>query len=158
MAALPDGLVVVGDANTSLNPIYAQGMSQGAIGASLLDASLQAQRHACGAGELRGLSARFHRRYGRFIDECWMTSTTEDYGALDARGQRAWYAPLLARYLHRFTELTWQDRAAARAFLDVMNLQRPPTSLLRPALLWKTLTGPRPVPVTTTPVPASPSP
>ena len=138
---LPDGLVVVGDANTSLNPIYAQGMSQGAIGASLLDDSLGAQRHREGVGQLCGLGRRFHRRYARFLDQCWLTSTAEDYGVLGSK--RAWYAPLLTRYLHRFTELTWHDEAAALGFLDVMNLQKSPLSLMRPALLWKALLGRR---------------
>lgn len=151
LSSLPDGLVVLGDANTSLNPIYAQGMSQGAIGGSILDACLEWQRRARGAANLAGLSARFHRLYGRFIDECWMTSTTEDYGALGGSHRRAWHAPLLARYLHRFTELTWHDRQAARAFLDVMNLQKPPTSLLRPALLGKALFGRRPPPAAEAP-------
>jgi 2-polyprenyl-6-methoxyphenol hydroxylase-like FAD-dependent oxidoreductase len=143
MRALPEGLVVMGDANTSLNPIYAQGMSQGAIGASILDACLTQQRHAVGAAELSGLARRFHRAYGRFIDECWMTSTAEDYGAVAGGGGRAWYAPLLAGYLHRITSLTWHDEAAALAFLQVMNLQKAPASLMAPRLLRKTLLGRR---------------
>lgn len=151
MRALPEGLVVLGDANTSLNPIYAQGMSQGAIGAGLLDASLDEQRRVAGPGRLRGLSQRFHQRYARFIDQCWMTSTAEDYGVLGSHAQKAWYAPLLARYLHRYTELTWHDESAARAFLDVMNLQKPPTSLLAPALLSKALFGRRREPRTEAP-------
>ena len=48
MASFPEGLVVVGDANTSLNPLYAQGMSHGAIGASILDACLTEQRATVG--------------------------------------------------------------------------------------------------------------
>lgn len=140
---LPDGLVVVGDANTSLNPIYAQGMSQGAIGASILDACLAQQKHAVGTADLAGLSRRFHRAYGRFIDECWMTSTAEDYGAVEGGGGRAWYAPLLAHYLHRITALTWHDQPAALAFLEVMNLQKPPLSLMSPRLLGKVLLGRR---------------
>lgn len=58
LGSLPDGLVVVGDANTSLNPIYGQGMSQGAIGASLIDSGLQEQRAARGPGDLRGFAPR----------------------------------------------------------------------------------------------------
>ena len=63
------------------------------------------------------------------------------------------YAPLLAAYLHRYTRLTWHDEAAARAFLDVMNLQRPPTALLSPRLLCRTLLGSRHPPPATTPTP-----
>jgi 2-polyprenyl-6-methoxyphenol hydroxylase-like FAD-dependent oxidoreductase len=141
LRALPDGLVVVGDASTSLNPIYGQGMSQGAIGASILDACLAQQRERVGAGELSGLTTRFHRAYGRFIDECWMTSTAEDYGAVEGGRGRAWYAPLLAGYLHRFTALTWHDEAAALAFLQVMNMLKPPASLMAPRFLAKMLAG-----------------
>ena len=128
-------------------------MSQGAIGARLLDLCLDEQASGVGRGRLQGLSRRFHRRYGRFIDQCWLTSTAEDFGALGGRGQRAWYAPLLAAYLHRYTRLTWHDEAAARAFLDVMNLQRPPTALLSPRLLCRTLLGSRHPPPATTPTP-----
>jgi hypothetical protein len=151
MARMPDGLVVLGDANTSLNPIYAQGMSQGVIGASMLDTALHEQRRTVGTANVSGLSRRLHHAYGRFLDECWMTSTAEDYGALDGGKRRAWYAPLLAGYLHRFTELTWHDQDAARAFLDVMNLQSSPISLMRPGLLWKALAGRRHAPLTSAP-------
>ena len=148
---LPEGLVVVGDANTSLNPIYAQGMSQGAIGAQLLDTCLAEHAAEAGSKPLDGVSRRFHQRYARFIDQCWMTSTTEDFGVLGSREQQAWYAPLLVRYLHRFTELTWHDEAAARAFLEVMNLRKPPTSLLAPHLLCKALLGSQRVPLADAP-------
>jgi 2-polyprenyl-6-methoxyphenol hydroxylase-like FAD-dependent oxidoreductase len=134
---LPDGLVVVGDANTSLNPIYAQGMSQGAIGARMLDTCLARQPGA----DLSGLTRRFHRAYARFIDECWMTSTAEDYGAVEGGRGRAWYAPLLAGYLHRFTTLTWYDEAAALAFLQVMNMLKSPASLMAPRFLAKMVAG-----------------
>lgn len=137
----PDGLVVVGDANTSLNPIYAQGMSQGAIGASLLDACLEWQSAHVGRGKLSGLSAHFFRRYASFLDDCWMTSTAEDFAATGPGGQRAWYAPALTRYLHHLARATWRDEAVARAFLEVMNLQRRPTSLMRPRIAWKALTA-----------------
>lgn len=142
MANMPDGLVVVGDANTSLNPIYGQGMSQGATGASILDACLEEQRFAVGPANLSGLSARFHKAYGQFLEECWFTSTAEDYGVLDAKTRRAWHAPLTSRFLHRFFELTWHDEQAARAFLEVMHMQKPPLSLVtNPAILRKVLTS-----------------
>lgn len=141
MATMPDGLVVVGDANTSLNPIYAQGMSHGAIGASILDASLEEQRQLFGQGNLSGLTARFQRGYSKFLDECWFTSTAEDYGAVKTGKRRPWFGHLATRYLQRLTELTWHDQTAARAFIDVMHLQRPPTSLMRPELAWKALLG-----------------
>ena len=136
---LPDGIVVVGDANTSLNPIYAQGMSQGAIGASILDTVLHEQRKRAGPMQVAGLSARFHRAYAGFLDQCWMTSTTEDYCTLGPASKRAWYTPMLSSYMHRFAQLTWHDQKAALAFFDVMHMQKPPSSLMTPRFLFKAL-------------------
>lgn len=144
--SFPDGLVVVGDANTSLNPIYGQGMSQGAIGARILDQCLTPTSGQTVANPLAGLGPRFHRCYGKFIDQCWMTSTTEDYSELAGQDGRAWYAPLLSRYLHRFTQLTWHNRDAAHAFYQVMHMEKSPTSLMRPGFLLRAMARPMPTP------------
>lgn len=134
-----EGLVVVGDANTSLNPIYAQGMSHGAISASILDGCLTEQREAVGTGRIAGLSHRFHTAYSRFLDECWFTSTAEDYGAVSSGSGGRLQSRLASWYLKKVTELTWRDEAVAREFIDVMHMQQRPTRLMRPALLLKAL-------------------
>ncbi len=139
LASAPEGLVVVGDANTSLNPLYAQGMSHGAIGTSILDACLGEQRMTAGAGRIDGLSKRFHRAYGRLIDECWFTSTVEDYGAVSASGGGRIISKFASWYLGKVTEMTWRDAGVAREFIDVMHLQRAPTTLMRPSVAIKAL-------------------
>lgn len=138
MTSAPEGLVVVGDAYMSLNPIYAQGMSHGAIGASILDRCLTDQRGAKGP-EIQGLSRRFHTAYSKFLDECWFTSTVEDYGAVDARSGGRLQSRLASWYLKKVTELTWRDEAAAREFIDVMHMQRSPTVLMRPGMVLRAL-------------------
>lgn len=139
MEAPPEGLVVVGDANTSLNPLYAQGMSHGAIGASLLDACLAQQRAQAGEGCIAGLAQRFHRAYAAFLDECWFTSTVEDYGAVAASGGGRLAARLASWYLGKVTQMSWHDARVARDFIDVMHLQHPPTVLMRPSLILRAL-------------------
>lgn len=139
LSSAPEGLVVVGDANTSLNPLYAQGMSHGAIGASILDACLTEQRIKAGVGQIQGLSHRFHHAYGEFLDECWFTSTVEDYGAVAANGGGRLLSRLASWYLGKVTEMTWQDPAVARDFIDVMHLQQSPSILMRPSLILKAL-------------------
>ncbi|WP_276806659.1 FAD-dependent oxidoreductase [Mycobacterium nebraskense] len=139
LASAPEGIVVVGDANTSLNPLYAQGMSHGAVGASILDKCLSDQRVATGAGRIDGLSKRFHRAYSRFLDECWFTSTVEDYGAVSSNGGGRLTSKLASWYLGKVTEMTWRDMGVAREFIDVMHLQRAPTTLMRPSVVMKAL-------------------
>lgn len=139
LSTAPDGLVVVGDANTSLNPLYAQGMSHGAIGASILDGCLTEQRAEVGAGRIDGLAKRFHRGYSRFLEECWFTSTVEDYGAVSSSGGVRIVPKLASWYLGKVTEMTWRDTGIAREFIDVMHLQRAPVTLMRPSVALKAL-------------------
>ncbi|UXA04734.1 hypothetical protein KXD96_17190 [Mycobacterium sp. SMC-2] len=139
LASAPEGLVVVGDANTSLNPLYAQGMSHGAVGTSILDQCLSDQRSAAGAGRIDGLAKRFHLAYSRFLDECWFTSTVEDYGAVSSNGGGRLVSKLASWYLGRVTEMTWRDAGVAREFIDVMHLQRAPITLMRPSVVVKAL-------------------
>lgn len=139
LGTAPDGLVVVGDANTSLNPLYAQGMSHGAVGASILDACLAAQRAATGAANIQGLAQRFHAAYSRFLDECWFTSTVEDYGAVAATGGGRLLSKAASWYLGKVTQMTWSDTVVARDFIDVMHMQQRPTVLMRPELILRAL-------------------
>lgn len=140
MPTLPDGLVVVGDAACSFNPIYAQGMSSGAIGASILDTCLVAQRRRAGAGRIAGLARLFQRDYAKFIDRCWLSSTTEDYGSAEASGERPLWATLANWYLGRIHQATWSDQATAQRFIEVMHMLRPPAALLDPAIALRALT------------------
>lgn len=137
MESAPDGLVVIGDANTSLNPIYAQGMSHGAIGASILDTCLTEQRAAVGTGRVFGLSRRFHTAYSRFLDECWFTSTVEDYGAAASRRAGRTGSRIASWYLKKVVEMAWHDEDVAREFIDVMHMQKSPTTLMRASLLLR---------------------
>lgn len=141
LASMPDGIVIVGDACVSINPIYAQGMSHGAIGASILDQCLFEQRARASAGQspVAGLTRRFQKKYSKLIDECWMTSTTEDYGATDGVVDTTLRTKALNWYMSKVNELTWADKSAAKAFLDVMHFLSPPKTLFRPSFVMRTL-------------------
>lgn len=135
MARRPDRLAVVGDAACSFNPIYAQGMSQGATAAAILDETLTAWRARRGTA-LDGFTATFQKEYGHFADRCWFLSTTEEYRDSTVAGAPLW-AGFINWYLEKFQELTWSDRDAAYRFLKVMHLLAPPMSLLSPLLALK---------------------
>ncbi|WP_439816464.1 NAD(P)/FAD-dependent oxidoreductase [Zavarzinia sp. CC-PAN008] len=136
---LPDGLVVVGDAVCSFNPIYGQGMSHGATAAEVLDACLRRRGAAPGGLRLAGLPREFHRRYARFTDQCWFISTTEEYLDDSLASRRPAWAGLANWYLRQVHQLAWSDRDAAQAFLEVMHLVKPASRLLRPGLAMRAL-------------------
>ena len=140
MQRFPEGLVVLGDALCSFNPIYGQGMTTGALGVRLLDDSLREQGRPGGSANLAGFSQRFQRKIARIIDSPWMLTTTEDFRSPRTVGRRAWWTAALCWYTARIHRLTWSDRFTARRFLEVMHLTVRPTALFHPYIVFRALT------------------
>ena len=134
MDPAPQGLVVVGDAASSFNPIYAQGMSQGATGAALLDECLMDF-----PGDLRGFARVFQRKYAQFVSQCWLMSTTEEYRDRGAFPHSPNWTRFANWYLDRVHERTWNDPVVALRFLEVMHLQRSPVSLMTPGVFARVI-------------------
>ena len=140
MQRFPEGLVVLGDALCSFNPIYGQGMTTGALGVRLLDDSLRERRQNGGSARVRGFSRGFQRKIARVIDSPWLLTTTEDFRSPRTVGRRAWSSALLGWYTARIHRLTWSDRFTARRFLEVMHLTVRPTALFHPYIVFRALT------------------
>ncbi|MEP0710152.1 NAD(P)/FAD-dependent oxidoreductase [Parvibaculum sp.] len=138
LATMPDGLVVIGDAACSFNPIYAQGMTQGATAARILDTCV-ARRRKSGKLSLKGFGPVFQREYAKFADQCWLISTTEEYRDPMVAAHPPLWTKFANWYLEQVHELSWSDRRAAHSFLEVMHLLRPPASLLAPPLAARVL-------------------
>jgi 2-polyprenyl-6-methoxyphenol hydroxylase-like FAD-dependent oxidoreductase len=137
--ALPEGVAVVGDAASSFNPVYAQGMATAAWAVDELDACLREQAAHREPGTIDGLTRRYHRRLARVIDGPWQIATTEDFRSREAVGKRPLWSPLLQWYTARVHELTWSDPFAALRFLEVMHLVRSPLSLFDPRIAARAL-------------------
>ncbi|MEQ8268102.1 MAG: tryptophan 7-halogenase [Parvibaculum sp.] len=138
LATMPDGLVVIGDAACSFNPIYAQGMTQGATAARILDDCLE-RRAKRRNFDLAGFGPVFQREYAKFANRCWLISTTEEYRDPLVAPHPPLWTRLANWYIEQVHELSWSDRRAAKSFLEVMHLLRPPASLLAPALATRVL-------------------
>jgi 2-polyprenyl-6-methoxyphenol hydroxylase-like FAD-dependent oxidoreductase len=136
VTTMPAGLVVLGDALCSFNPIYGQGMTSAALGAATLGEILGETRTAADRGTI---GTRFHARFGRILDGVWMQTTSEDLRFPQAEGRRAWWLGLANAYTAKVYELSRTDPVVSRAFLEVMHLMQPPASLLRPAILGRVL-------------------
>ena len=134
----PEGLVVLGDALCSYNPAYGQGMTASALEALALDECLR-QHRSSGAARSRGLARKVQQRAGEIVKMPWMLATSEDFRYPQTIGER----PLGMRALHWYTRQIHERSADSayiyRAFLHVMQMMEPPTSLFRPGVIWRLL-------------------
>jgi 2-polyprenyl-6-methoxyphenol hydroxylase-like FAD-dependent oxidoreductase len=129
---VPDGYLVTGDALCSFNPIYGQGMTVAALEAMTLGACLRGDR-----ASFVGLPGRFYRRVSKVIDVAWQSAAGADFAYPSVDGVKAPGTDLINSYVHRVQRAMLRDTAVFRAFLDVMNLTKAPTSLFRPRILWR---------------------
>jgi 2-polyprenyl-6-methoxyphenol hydroxylase-like FAD-dependent oxidoreductase len=134
----PDGLLPLGDAVCSLNPIYGQGMTVAALQALALREHVR--RH--GTGEPH----RWLRRAARIVDAPWDMVVGGDLASPDVDGPRTAKVRLLGAYVARMHAAAAEDPRLAITFARVMALVDPPTSLLRPRTAAAVLRGGRPAP------------
>jgi len=132
LARFPEGLVVVGDALASFNPIYAQGMSVAAFEALHL-------HHALSAGGCDGLASRFFDRAESTVDLAWTMAVGADHRFSDTEGPKPRGTGILNRYLSRLLRRAHTDGVLADAFFRVQMMERPPTSLFHPGVVWRVL-------------------
>ncbi len=120
----PAGFLVLGDAISSFNPLYGQGMSVAALEVRALDDLLRD-----GSGDVR---KRFFRRAAKIVDAAWRISTNNDLRMPEATGRRPPTLRIVNWYVAKLLKAGHQDARAATDFLAVTNLLAPPQSLLRP--------------------------
>ncbi|WP_232703099.1 FAD-dependent oxidoreductase [Halobacterium wangiae] len=128
----PDGLVVVGDALASFNPVYGQGMSVAALEALQL-------HHALAAEGTRDLPRRFFGRAADVVDGAWLLAVGADFAFPQTEGERPRGTDLFDRYRSRLVRTAHSDGEVASAYGRVLTMEDPPTSLLRPSVLWRVL-------------------
>jgi 2-polyprenyl-6-methoxyphenol hydroxylase-like FAD-dependent oxidoreductase len=128
----PDGLLAIGDALCTFNPVYGQGMSVAALEAEALDLCLR-------ASDLRPLWERFFDAAARIIDAPWQLTLDGDQ-CFDAIARaRTGTGELRDRYLAKLRCAAGRDPRLAQAFLRVTQLVEPPASLFAPATLLRVL-------------------
>lgn len=126
LARFPDGLLVVGDALSSFNPIYGQGMTVAALEALALRTSL--------AEDAADLAPRFFRRAARVIDGPWDIAAGGDLRIPQVPGPRSPRVRMVNAYVSRVQAAAAADPDVGLAFLRVANLLDRPESLLRPSV------------------------
>lgn len=126
----PDGLVVIGDAIASFNPIYGQGMSVAALEALVLHQTLA-------TGGREDLALRFFDRADEVIDTAWSLATGSDFAFPQTTGPKPRGTDLINWYLTRLVQKAHTDSSLSSAFFRVLTMEQPPTTLMRPRSLWR---------------------
>lgn len=126
---MPAGLLAVGDAVCSLNPLYAQGMTLAAQQVRIL------REHLAGSVDARA----FHRATAKVCASAWGVATRSDLAMPEVDGRRPVRTRLLDDYVRRVQLAAHHDPQVARAFLRVANLTDRSSALLAPRLVVRAL-------------------
>lgn len=143
----PGGFVVAGDALASFNPVYAQGMTSAALQVEALTALLSR------GVPLDRLSRPYFRAAASVVDRLWRLAVGEDFRYPETVGRKRPGTDLLNAYVLRVHRATHHDPVVCRAFLRVMHVIEPPSSLLRPDIVARVVRPHRPTAAVTHDVP-----
>jgi 2-polyprenyl-6-methoxyphenol hydroxylase-like FAD-dependent oxidoreductase len=145
----PEGLLVIGDAVSSFNPIYGQGMTVAANQAMTLRRLLAANTEPS--------PRQYFPLIAKSVDPPWDITVGADLAFPAVPGTRTVKVRLINTYLPRLHAAAAHDETLSTAFVRVLGLIDRPENLLRPDRLlrvWQTnRRHPAPPAITTAPHP-----
>jgi 2-polyprenyl-6-methoxyphenol hydroxylase-like FAD-dependent oxidoreductase len=133
----PSGLIAVGDAFASADPVSGAGMTKALLEVGQLRAML-----ASGMPSRTGFVPQYYRRAAKIADRVWFVVREQNLRypwIKDVEKKRPFYFRLLNWYVDRTLELAHEDPATYRLYLEMTHFISPPSVLLRPALMAKVL-------------------
>lgn len=133
LARMPQGLIVLGDAACSLNPIYGQGMTIAALGASALRDCL-GRYFGQHNRDMKSFASRFQKSFAQALQVPWLLTTSEDFRYPEVQGKRMSGLAMLQGYTYRVSRLTGNDPVATQTFYEVLNMLKSPASLFNPRI------------------------
>ncbi|MEU5915368.1 hypothetical protein [Streptomyces sp. NPDC047141] len=128
----PGGLVVLGDAMATVNPVYGQGLTLAALQASSLHVHLRsgASPHDPAWG--------YFRRAAVVVDAAWQLSTTADLAQPHVTGPYPRGYRILRWAGDRITTASVRDSRVNQTYLDVVHMRTHPRALTTPRVLART--------------------
>jgi 2-polyprenyl-6-methoxyphenol hydroxylase-like FAD-dependent oxidoreductase len=123
LTAFPEGFVVLGDAISSFNPVYGQGMSSAALQVQALQQVL-AEREMESRG-LAGLALSFFRKAAEIIETPWNLAAGRDFAYPQTQGQRPPDLEESAQYFADVDALSAEDFEVQQLVAEVLNLAKP---------------------------------
>lgn len=131
----PDGLVVMGDAIASFNPVFGQGMTVATLEALVL-------HHVLAETDLDSLARRFFQRVEPVVDLPWFMVTAVDSDFSSSSGSVPAGADSYMEYQAQVRQTATADGEVAEALLRMAQLERPLSSLLQPDVVRRVLDVP----------------
>jgi 2-polyprenyl-6-methoxyphenol hydroxylase-like FAD-dependent oxidoreductase len=137
LSRFPSGLLVIGDAISTFNPVYGQGMSACALEVEELRVLLERCR---GNGAIpHDLAEQFFRRAAKIIEIPWMLATQSDFLYPQTLGERPLYSRPLNWYLTRVLQLCSGNERIVKTFYEVLHFIKKPAALFHPLVLFPVL-------------------
>ena len=137
----PLGWILLGDAVSSFNPIYGQGMTSAAQQAHVLGKCLD--RSTARGDGTRALDRSFSRQYfkaaSRIVSIPWSIAVGADFAYEGTTGKKPPGTDLVNRYMDRVIIAAQHDDLVALRFNEVAALLRRPETLLAPAFAARVL-------------------
>jgi 2-polyprenyl-6-methoxyphenol hydroxylase-like FAD-dependent oxidoreductase len=134
----PVGWVPLGDAVSSFDPIYGQGMTSAALQAEALGRCLDR------AGAIdRTFARRYFAAAGRTVAVPWSIAVGGDFAYPDTTGRKPVGTDVLNRYMDRVTVAAQQDDGVALRVNEALAMVRRPACLLSPWFVLHVLRGSR---------------
>lgn len=127
LTTVPEGLLVLGDAMSSVNPFYGQGMSAAALQAQALQQMLS--ERATGGRRLDGLAGDFFPQAAAVVERPWTLAALRDFAYPKTRGERPTDLEEQAQYFADVDALTAEDIKVQRLVTEVLNLAKPLSAL-----------------------------
>ncbi|WP_442509781.1 FAD-dependent oxidoreductase [Novipirellula sp. SH528] len=137
LSRFPAGLLVIGDAISTFNPVYGQGMSASALEVDELRQVLECQPH--GKGIPADLYRTFFRRSAKVIKVPWLLATQSDFLYPQTTGRRDFYTNALNWYLVRMLRLCSGNDRITKTFYEVLHFIKKPSAFFHPQILSRVL-------------------
>ena len=129
LTRIPVGVVALGDAISSFNPVYGQGMSVAALEAVAL-------RQVLSSG--KGRACRHYFKAARsIVDIVWDLAIGSDLALPEVAGKRSVRTRMSNAWAERILTTAEHDPYVAEVFGSVTDLLAPPTALMRPRFVWR---------------------
>ncbi|WP_353807434.1 FAD-dependent oxidoreductase [Agromyces sp. SYSU T00194] len=133
---VPAGLVLLGDALCTFDPVYGQGMSSAALQAQQLGRVLDGM-----TPDDPALPRAYYRRAAKVVDAPWRIAAGGDFADPRTTGDMPRGTRLLNAYLLRVLRACQVSVPVADAMMRVQNLLASPALLLSPPIVWRVLTA-----------------
>ena len=127
LTTFPEGFVVLGDAISSFNPVYGQGMSSAALQVQAFQQLLT--ERTTGAQGLGGLAQAFFPQAAEIIETPWTLAANQDLAYARTQGERPPDLEERTQYFMDVDALTAEDNEVYRLLFEVLHLAQPLSAL-----------------------------